>query len=116
MCRMGHLPHVARPGASYRRRMHRYVIERTLPGAGRLSPDELQAISQKSVEVLAGMAPRAQWIQSFVTDDKIFCVYLAEDEAAAREHGQCGGFPVDAVYQVRTVIDPLTAEPTTVAA
>lgn len=89
--------------------MNRYVIERVLPGAGRLSSEELQAISQKSVDVLAGMAPRAQWVQSFVTDDKIYCVYLAENEAAVREHGSCGGFPVDLVSEVRVVIDPLTA-------
>ena len=90
--------------------MNRYLIERTIPGAGRLSNDELQAISQKSVEVLSTMAPRAQWVQSYVTDDKIVCVYLAEDEAAVREHGTCGGFPVDAVHRVLTVIDPMTAE------
>jgi hypothetical protein len=90
--------------------MNRYLIERTIPGAGRLSADELQAISQKSVSVLAGMAPRAQWVQSFVTDDRIVCEYLADDEAAVREHGSCGGFPVDAVHLVRTVIDPMTAE------
>ncbi len=89
--------------------MNRYLIERTLPGAGRLSADELRAIAQKSNEVLAGMAPRAQWVQSFVTDDAIFCVYLAEDEAAVREHGDCGGFPVDTVREVRVVIDPMTA-------
>ena len=90
--------------------MNRYLIERSIPGAGRLSADELQAISQKSVGVLADMAPRAQWVQSFVTDDKIVCEYLAEDEDTVREHGSCGGFPVDAVHLVRTVIDPMTAE------
>jgi hypothetical protein len=90
--------------------MNRYLIERTIPGAGRLSNDELRAISQKSVGVLADMAPRAQWVQSFVTDDKIVCVYLGEDEAAIREHGACGGFPVDAVHRVHSVIDPMTAE------
>ena len=89
--------------------MNRYLIERTIPGAGRLSADELQAISQKSVSVLADMAPRAQWVQSFVTDDKIVCEYLADDEAAVREHGQCGGFPVDSVLLVHSVIDPMTA-------
>ena len=91
-------------------RMNRYLIERNIPGAGRLSTDELQAISQKSVGVLEGMAPRAQWVQSYVTDDKIVCVYLAEDEAAVREHGACGGFPVDTVQRVHRVIDPMTAE------
>jgi hypothetical protein len=89
--------------------LNRYLIERTIPGAGRLSDDELKAIAQKSNEVLGGMAPRAQWVQSFVTDDAIFCVYLAEDEAAVREHGDCGGFPVDVVREVRVVIDPTTA-------
>jgi hypothetical protein len=89
--------------------LNRYLIERTLPGAGRLSADELRAIAQKSNEVLAGMAPRAQWVQSFVTDEAIFCVYLAEDEDAVREHGSCGGFPVDAVREVRVIIDPTTA-------
>jgi hypothetical protein len=90
--------------------MNRYVIERIIPGAGRLSNDELQAISQKSNEVLASMAPRAQWLQSFVTDDKIVCVYLADDEASVREHARCGGFPADVVMQVHAVIDPMTAE------
>jgi hypothetical protein len=89
--------------------MNRYVIQRNLPGAGRLSPAELQAISEKSCEVLADMAPRAQWVQSFVTDDHIFCVYLADDEETIREHGRRGGFPVDAVHQVAAVIDPTTA-------
>jgi hypothetical protein len=100
----------AHNGSAYNRRMNRYLIERTIPGAGRLSTDELQAISQKSNEVLATMAPRAQWVQSFVTDDKIVCLYLADDEAAVREHARCGGFPADAVMQVRSVIDPMTGE------
>ena len=88
--------------------MDRYLIERTLPGAGNLSTDELQAISHKSNCVLAEMAPRAQWEQSYVVADKIVCVYLADDEAAVREHAQRGGFPVDAVHRVHTVIDPMT--------
>ena len=90
--------------------MPKYVIERTVPGAGRLSGEELQAISQKSVEVLDSMAGRAQWLESFVTDEKLFCVYIAEDEAAVREHATCGGFPCDAVNRVATIIDPTTAE------
>jgi hypothetical protein len=90
--------------------MNRYIIQRNLPGAGRLSPAELQAISQKSVEVLADLGPRVQWLQSYVTDDHIFCVYLADSEETIREHGRCGGFPVDAIHQVRTVIDPTTAD------
>lgn len=91
-------------------RMPKFIIQRNLPGAGRLSSDELRAISQKSVEVLNSMAPRAQWVQSFVTDDHIFCVYLADDADTVREHGACGGFPVDVVHEVRAVIDPTTAD------
>lgn len=89
--------------------MNRYLIQRTIPGAGRLSPDELQAIAQRSNDVLAAMAPRPQWVQSFVTDDSIACVYLAGDEAALRQHARDGGFPADQVQLVRTVIDPTTA-------
>ena len=90
--------------------MPKFVIERTLPGAGDLSADQLQAISQKSVEVLDGMAGRAQWLQSYVTDDKIFCVYIADDAETVAEHAQAGGFPCDAARHVRTIIDPTTAE------
>ena len=90
--------------------MPKYVIERELPGAGQLSGDELQAISQKSVEVLDGMAGRAQWLESFVTGDKLFCVYVADDPEAVAEHAAAGGFPCDQVNRVRTVIDPTTAE------
>ena len=89
--------------------MNRYLIERTIPGAGRLSTDELQSIAQKSNEVLVDMAGRAQWLQSYVADDAIVCVYLATDPKALYEHGRCGGFPVDAVREVRGVIDPTTA-------
>lgn len=90
--------------------MQKYVIERQVPDAGALSGDELRAVAEKSVSVLADMAPRVQWVQSFVTDDAITCVYLAEDEAAIREHGARGGFPVDSVRRVHAVIDPITAE------
>jgi hypothetical protein len=90
--------------------MPKYVIERELPGAGALTMNDLQAISQKSVEVLDSMAGRAQWLQSYVTDDKLFCVYIADDEATVREHANGGGFPVNAVCRVRTIIDPTTAE------
>ena len=90
--------------------MPKYVIERELPGAGSLSDDELQAISQKSVEVLDGMAGRAQWLETYVTDDKLFCVYIADDVAAVQEHATAGGFPCNAVNRVRTSIDPTTAE------
>jgi hypothetical protein len=94
---------------SYNGSMNKYLIERNIPGAGRLSSDEIQAISQKSNEVLATMAPRAQWLESYVTDDKITCVYLADDEATVLEHAQCGGFPADAVLQVQRVISPMSA-------
>lgn len=90
--------------------MPRFVIERELPGAGALSPADLQAISKKSVEVLGGMSGRAQWLHSYVTDDKIYCVYIADDAAAIEEHASKGGFPCNQVHAVRTVIDPATAD------
>lgn len=90
--------------------MPKFVIERTLPGAGDLSADELQAISQKSVEVLDAMAGRAQWLQTFVTNDKLFCVYIADDAETVAEHAKAGGFPCDAACEVRAIIDPTTAE------
>lgn len=90
--------------------MPKYVIERSIPGAGNLSPAELNAISQKSCAVLHGMGPSIQWLHSYVTNDKIYCVYIAPDEAAVREHAQQGGFPADSVAEVRSVIDPTTAE------
>ena len=90
--------------------MPKYVIERDLPGAGKLTEAELTAVSAKSVEVLATMAPRAQWLQSYVTDDKLFCVYVADDPEAVREHAAKGGFPVTAVHRVSSIIDPTTAE------
>ena len=90
--------------------MPKFVIERELPGAGRLTSEELQGISQKSVAVLDAMAGRAQWLESFVTDDKLFCVYIAEDVATLQEHADRGGFPCNAVGRVRSMIDPTTAE------
>lgn len=90
--------------------MPKYVIERELPGAGLLSADELRAISAKSNAVLADMNGRAKWQQSYVTDDKVYCVYFAEDEAAVREHATAGGFPANAVSRVSAVIDPVTGE------
>ena len=90
--------------------MPRFVIERDLPGAGKLSPANLKGISQTSCGVLTAMGPQIQWIESFVTDDKIYCVYLAPDEAAVREHAKRGGFPATRVSQVRSRIDPTTAE------
>jgi len=91
--------------------MPKFVIERGIPGAGTLSPEELRDISAKSNYVLAGMAPRAQWINSYVTDDKIYCVYLAENAEAVLEHARLGEFPADTICTVRAVIDPTTADP-----
>ena len=90
--------------------MPKYVIERTVPGAGQTDGPALAAIATKSNDVLRTLGPDVQWLHSYVTDDKITCVYLAANEAIVREHGRCGGFPVDAVYEVRAVIDPSTAE------
>ncbi|MBO9664443.1 DUF4242 domain-containing protein [Dokdonella sp.] len=90
--------------------MPKYVIERDIPGAGRLTAQELQAISQKSCGVLRDMGPQVQWLQSYVTDDKIYCVYIAPDEASVREHAAQGGFPANSVARVRAVIDPTTSE------
>lgn len=90
--------------------MPKYIIEREIPGAGKLSSQELQAISQKSCDVLSQMGPRIQWIHSYVTDDKLYCVYLAPDEATVREHATRGGFPANQISQIRSVIDPSTAE------
>ena len=90
--------------------MPMFVIERPLPGAGSLSGDELHAISAKSNSVLAEMAPRAQWQHSYVTTDAIYCVYVAQDEGAVREHAEKGGFPCETVSQVSTVINPTTGE------
>ncbi|HVU74463.1 MAG TPA: DUF4242 domain-containing protein [Mycobacteriales bacterium] len=90
--------------------MPKYVIERTLPGAGKLSADELQAISAKSNQVLADLGPDIRWLQSYVTEDKIYCVYVAPDPDIIFEHAKCGGFPADSVSKVSTVIDPSTGE------
>ncbi len=90
--------------------MPKFVIERDLPGAGQLSADELHAVSNKSNAVLAGMGGRAQWLQSYVTDDKLFCVYVADDDAAVREHAAAGGFPCNAVHEVSAIIDPVSGE------
>ena len=90
--------------------MPKFVIEREIPGAGKLSPAELHAISQKSCGVLANMGPKIQWLQSYVTGDKIYCVYIAPDEATVREHARQGGFPANSVAKVMTVIDPTTSE------
>jgi hypothetical protein len=90
--------------------MPKYVIERELPGAGKLSPADLKNVSQKSCGVLTAMGPSIQWVQSYVTDDKIYCVYIAPNEAAVREHATRGGFPANRISEVRGTIDPTTAE------
>jgi len=90
--------------------MPRFVIEREIAGAGDLSAQDLRAISQRSCSVLNEMGPQIQWVQSYVTGDKIYCVYLAPNEAMVREHARKGGFPANRVAEVRTVIDPTTAE------
>ncbi len=90
--------------------MPKFVIERELQGAGKLPRPELQAISQKSCAVLESMGPKIQWLQSFVTDDKIYCIYIAPDEETVRQHARAGGFPANAVARVRSMIDPTTAE------
>ena len=90
--------------------MPKYVIERELPGAGKLSKEELKGISQKSCGVLQEMGPQIQWNESFVTDDKVYCVYIAPNEEAVREHAQKGGFPANRISEVKSVIDPTTAE------
>ncbi len=90
--------------------MPKYLIERNVPGAGKLSPEELQGVAQKSCGVLRGMGGDVQWVQSYVTDDKITCVYIAPSAERVREHAKQGGFPADEVMEVREVIDPTTAE------
>ena len=90
--------------------MPKFVIEREIAGAGKLSPDELRGVSQKSCGVLSQLGPQIQWVESYVTDDKIYCVYIAPNEALVREHAKLGGFPANRVSQVHSVIDPTTAE------
>lgn len=90
--------------------MQKYVIERDIPGAGKLSPEELQSISQRSCAVLDRLGPKIQWVQSYVTDDRVYCVYVAPSEDLVREHAKQGGFPANRISEVRTIIDPTTAE------
>jgi hypothetical protein len=90
--------------------MPKYVIEREIPGAGKLTQEQLQGISQKSCSVLAKLGPTIQWVESYVTDDKIYCVYIAPNEALVREHAKQGGFPANRVSEVRRIIDPTTSE------
>lgn len=90
--------------------MPKYLIERELPGAGKLSQEQLRGISQKSCSVLNQLGPQIQWIQSYVTGDKIYCVYRAPNEEMVREHAKQGGFPANKISEITTVIDPTTAE------
>ena len=90
--------------------MPKYVIERELPGAGKLTPEELRDISAKSNKVISDLGPEIKWLQSYVTEDKIYCVYVAPDEDIIFEHARCGGFPADSVALVLTVIDPSTGD------
>jgi hypothetical protein len=90
--------------------MPKFLIEREIPNAGKLSPQELQAVSQKSCSVLRSMGPSIQWVESYVTDNKVYCVYIAESEAAIRKHAEQGGFPANRISEIRTMIDPTTAE------
>ncbi len=90
--------------------MPKYIIEREIPGAGKLSAQQLQAISQKSCGVLRQLGSQIQWLQSYVVDDKIYCVYIAPNEEMVREHARQGGFPANRISEVRSVIDPTTAE------
>ena len=90
--------------------MPKYVIERDIPSVGDVTPDQVIAISQKSCSVLKALGPQIQWVESYVTDDKIYCVYIAPNEAMVREHAKQGGFPANRVSQIRGMIDPTTAE------
>lgn len=90
--------------------MPKYVIEREIPGAGKLSAEDLKAISRKSCTVLNGLGPQIQWLHSYVTDDKIYCVYIAPNAEMVREHARQGGFPANRISEVKSLIDPTTAE------
>ena len=90
--------------------MPKYVIEREIPGAGNMSPQDLHAVSQKSCNVLQNLGPQIQWVQSYVTDDKVYCVYIAPNEKMVRDHASQGGFPANRISEVKSMIDPTTAE------
>lgn len=90
--------------------MPKYIIEREIPAAGSLAYRELQGISQKSCGILCEMGPKIQWLESYVTDDKVYCIYIAPDEATIRAHAEQGGFPANRISLVRSIIDPTTAE------
>src|SRR5580704_6720748 len=100
------------PRSRMRGHMPKFLIEREMTGAGKLSPEQLQTISEKSCSVLRSLGPQIQWVQSYVTDDKLYCVYIAANEQAVREHARIGGFPANRVSEIRTTIDPTTAEKT----
>lgn len=91
--------------------MPKYLIEREVPGAGKLTPQELRGLAEKSCTVLRGMGPKIQWQESFVTGDKIYCVYIAPNEETVREHARQGGFPANRVSEIKSIIDPATSEP-----
>jgi hypothetical protein len=90
--------------------MPKFIIERDIPGAGQLSAEELHGISQKSCGVLRNMGPRIQWLHSYVTNDKVYCIYIADSEQAIREHAEQGGFPANRIEQIKTTIDPTTGD------
>lgn len=90
--------------------MPKYIIEREIPNAGQLSAEELQSISQKSCSILKHLGPAIQWVESYVTDDKVYCVYIAPNEALIREHAEQGGFPANSIRKIHARIDPTTAE------
>ncbi|MFZ2169619.1 MAG: DUF4242 domain-containing protein [Methylococcaceae bacterium] len=90
--------------------MPKYIIERDIPGAGSLTTADLHGISQKSCSILSDMGPKIQWVESYVTDDKVYCVYIAPDEATIKAHAEQGGFPANRVSRIKTMIDPTTAE------
>lgn len=90
--------------------MPKYIIERDIPGAGKLTPVELHGISQKSCGVLRDMGPRIQWLESYVTADKVYCIYIADSEQSIREHAEQGGFPANRIEEIKTIIDPTTGD------
>ena len=90
--------------------MPKYVIEREIPGAGNMSAQDLQGASQKSCSVLRNLGPQIQWVQSYVTADKLYCIYIAPNEEIIREHARQGGFPANRISEIKTMIDPTTAE------
>ncbi len=90
--------------------MPKFVIERDLPGAGALTPEQLHGVAEKSCSVLQNLGPRIQWVHSYVTDNKIYCIYIAPNEEMVREHARQGGFPATKVSQIRSIIDPTTSE------